>query len=691
MKHVLSLIMAIAVASPLSAFTASTTSYRSFQGPAKPQATPAKGRPPTILDRVDSVVSRLAPSTADVDSFPDAAVNRRFRMRREAIATMQQELRAMVVAESTIHARTRFWDNPQNITAKDFDWDRFNRGRNVPRDFQLTLPDEDPDRYGWIYTIGNYNTEFVCSVFVGKPDLIIPGATEKEPWCRPDGVAGVVNQPPPYPRPQRIDPPPGMPWNLDVNCLGKGCEFGPVTACDDLVAMAVPDSGAAPLFTWKRGEERVAGFGQVQVQSPGMVIFRRPLAVPVKGNGTTVDTLRFSPADTVYPMAQTETGAYAFWYHRKLWRGPAFWTRDRTPGSATALLVRSEKIDWSVTVSHTASKSGFVRPATASIAGLHPTEGDGWSRCAATAKVTETPLFALYSDPWVNLHFFLYAWARWDRGLADSTDARVTERSDTTRMTNAELHAWNRALQFYRDSVAARPDFDPAMIRQRNALLGRVADDDSIPDAIPGIRNALISAMPVYRSRWWMGHNRTNRDFIQGQVGWLRGSERIVVETVERAYGVKWPAFSIRIDKSFYSPDRDATSLESALRQYARNRVSGTLYSLEALLRAVLGGLPLSPTPRAALTEAFRQANVAEPLNLWDAVLFATAGELTRAIAVAQSPNIQFTPNWIASGIPGSPYWKAVAAAAQEVWLPVVRGELSREEGYAALVKRFRR
>lgn len=64
----------------------------------------------------------------------------------------------------------------------------------------------------------------------------------------------------------------------------------------------------------------------------------------------------------------------------------------------------------------------------------------------------QTSYFTLYSDPWVNLHHFLHAWAQEDAGIVTGRP-RVTEREHLAELAPAERDVWIDVLEVYRDSI----------------------------------------------------------------------------------------------------------------------------------------------------------------------------------------------------------------------------------------------
>jgi hypothetical protein len=123
---------------------------------------------------------------------------------------------------------------------------------------------------------------------------------------------------------------------------------------------------------------------------------------------------------------------------------------------------------------------------------------------------------------------------------------------------------------------------------------------------------------------------------------------------------------------------------------YSTDPASQDLYALEMLFHEVqhadlIGGRAVTSD---ALAPAFQAAGTKQPDNLWHALIFATAGEFVRLLAAdEQSP--EHTPYWIKQGFERQDGWKQLIPAIQKYWLPVIRGESSKEEAIAALARTF--
>ena len=298
--------------------------------------------------------------------------------------------------------------------------------------------------------------------------------------------------------------------------------------------------------------------------------------------------------------------------------------------------------------------------------------------------------FAFYSDPWINLHHFLYQWARADEGLGTGRGAvEVREREGAWGLEGDDLERWNRALAFYRESVAPLGHFDDGMLTQKRALLGLDGDVGALPpDEIPGVSAALSAAMPVYSGRWWPGHDEANRAWIRAVAPLVRRYEEEFAEATARIHGAEWPTERWRADVSAYANPRGGYTAEGHLVLHSRDPGSRDLHALEIVLHEVQHTRAIGSRGRLALSGAFEEAGVELPFNLWHGVIFGTAGAFVQSVAEEEGLP-RHTPYWIREGFEGFRGWSEVVPPVQELWVPVVRGASTKDEGVAALVEHF--
>lgn len=307
---------------------------------------------------------------------------------------------------------------------------------------------------------------------------------------------------------------------------------------------------------------------------------------------------------------------------------------------------------------------------------------------ASETRVGATDRFEFHSDPWINLHHFLYQWSRSDEGLGTGRQhVPVPERDGVGGLSPELLESWMMAVAFYRDSVAARDHFDRGMLLMKRDLrkLDGVADV-MIPDHIPGIANALTEAMAVYVQVWWPRHDEANRDWIAGVLPLVDRHEEEFVETTEQIYGSIWPDAAIRIDVSAYANWAAGYTATGHTVIYSTDPGNQGLYALETVLHEVQHTRAVGGPGRESLYATFEEAGVEVPENLWHALIFQTAGQFVQAVAVWEGLP-EHTPYWIRENFEGFRGWRSVISLAKAQWSPVVAGSARAEDGFDALVE----
>jgi hypothetical protein len=95
---------------------------------------------------------------------------------------------------------------------------------------------------------------------------------------------------------------------------------------------------------------------------------------------------------------------------------------------------------------------------------------------------------------------------------------------------------------------------------------------------------------------------------------------------------------------------------------------------------------PIAPdAPRVA----FDRAGAKLPDSLSHALIFATAGEYTRSVAVSERLP-EYIPYWLKQGLDKQDEWKNVVPIVQRYWLPVVHADTSTKDGIDAMARAFR-
>lgn len=252
----------------------------------------------------------------------------------------------------------------------------------------------------------------------------------------------------------------------------------------------------------------------------------------------------------------------------------------------------------------------------------------------------ESERFVFHSDPWINLHHFLFQWAR-DVSQRQPGDRRpaveVTEKAQLEDLEAGEQRTWERALDFYRERLIAT---DPVFDRQLIAIRGRlaaIACSAVGPETIDGeLRTPLMEAMPVYRQRWWPEHHAANLAWIRGRLDELKSYEAALARRLAEAYGGEWPPERVRVDVAAYANWAGAYTTNHPDQVTISSTGTKGLDGLETLFHEVSHASFFEQRILGQLAAAFRPYGADPPRRLFHVIQFATPAELLRSMLSAE-------------------------------------------------------
>ncbi len=241
---------------------------------------------------------------------------------------------------------------------------------------------------------------------------------------------------------------------------------------------------------------------------------------------------------------------------------------------------------------------------------------------AAPPEAVKVERYRLQSNAWVNLHQRLLYAARF-------------EASTPKGLTPGETTAWDSVVGVYRQFLGKRsPIFDRELI-EMNAALSQ-AHGARPPGAIPEpARGALAQAMPLYRKEQWPLDDGVNRFWISVAEPMLASTVTELLAAHEQAYGRPFPKH-ILVDVAAFGWEfgaytvGDAESVHCVIQ--SNDPASQGYSALESLMHEPAHGIvePAAGALGADLVKAAAELNRKIPYNLWHALLFYTAGDLTR-------------------------------------------------------------
>jgi len=232
--------------------------------------------------------------------------------------------------------------------------------------------------------------------------------------------------------------------------------------------------------------------------------------------------------------------------------------------------------------------------------------------------------------------------------------------------------------------------FDQGMVDIGTAL--RRAEDKSNLDGIaidPALKTTLERLMPIYQKLWWRSHDRGNREWIAAVQPLIDQHGAAISQALARTYGVTWPNKPIPVDVTVTAgPNGAYTSTDPTQVTISSTGDGNQGYrALEMVFHESSHGLGLFPILIQPLNQMAEEQKVKVPPQLWHAVLFYTAGELTRRELKANG--IDYT-EYAGTGLYNNLCGAGCRDKLVEHWAPHLDGKRSIPDALSALGTTFR-
>jgi hypothetical protein len=285
-------------------------------------------------------------------------------------------------------------------------------------------------------------------------------------------------------------------------------------------------------------------------------------------------------------------------------------------------------------------------------------------------------LFTFHSNAWLNLHQFVRLVAR---GVP--AEAQLSEQ---------ERVQWAAGVEFYKPYGQRDVLFDQGMVDIGTAL--RRAEGKSNLDGIKidaDLKAALERLMPIYQKHWWPEHDRANREWIAAVQPLIDRHGAAISQGLARTYGLSWPTQPIPVDVTVTAGPTGAYTSNDPTQVTISSSDEGNrgYRALEIVFHESSHGLGLFPVLIQPLNKIAAEQKVTVPPQLWHAVLFYTAGELTRRELKANG--IDYS-EYAGAGL----YMNLCGAGCRdkiaEHWTPHLDGTRSIPDALSALVAAFK-
>lgn len=318
--------------------------------------------------------------------------------------------------------------------------------------------------------------------------------------------------------------------------------------------------------------------------------------------------------------------------------------------------------------------------------------------------LVSTSRFTFHSNLWVNLHHFLYQWARREAALPAQRwppVVDVPERDSGAALAPQYQGTWQATLDLYQRQVLIRDltgDRILRVLRHRLTRLDRI--EEAAPALVTDVVAALRAVIPVYRAHWWRLHDEANRRWLTHVLPLLTDAEAWLAMRLAQVYGGSWPAASLRVDVTVYASWQGAYTIyethePTQITIASRDPAMQDGGALEILFheashviaswRGPCGGEgPLEE----ALAAAYRARRATPPGDLGHVIIFYSAGELTRQWLHESGRQAGYKPYAERLGLYArSLSWQRYRQALATHWQPYLDGTLDRSTALQRLVE----
>lgn len=305
---------------------------------------------------------------------------------------------------------------------------------------------------------------------------------------------------------------------------------------------------------------------------------------------------------------------------------------------------------------------------------------------APREAVTSTQQFAFYSDVDFNLY----------DALLEAAAARTDQRREGVhgeaaacfdQLPKAQRSAWNQAVDYFAANVASTWTFSAERYSFRAHFahlppIDREGDDGSTLELGRLFHQAASAA---YRACRWPAQDRANRDWIAALVPRLERHGNAIATILEGRYGAQWRAWPIPVDVVETAGQYGADTVggpRTHIQISSRNPGYQGLAALEMIFHEASHEL-VGPRYQP-LADASRATGRPVPGDLWHALLFFTAGEVTRR--ELEAAGIDYVPYTQAQNM-FEGRWRPFLEPLRKAWLPFVHGQGERDDAARALLE----
>ncbi|MCB0368060.1 MAG: hypothetical protein KDD45_01145 [Bdellovibrionales bacterium] len=288
-------------------------------------------------------------------------------------------------------------------------------------------------------------------------------------------------------------------------------------------------------------------------------------------------------------------------------------------------------------------------------------------------------IFQFHSAFWINLHHFLY----------NEAFRPQAHQEPFVPMNQGEKNEIEEAIGFYKINFNGKDllfDNDLKKINNELALAENNSDLSNV-EISKETRNILEKIRPVYLKHYWEQQDKNNIHWISEVEKKLKLYGAVIKSKLEKVLNRKFIDFPYRIDvvhEANWSGAYTSDSPPHTVISEGRNSYNN--YSaIEMIFHEVLHAGPFEKV-QEALDVEFNLHQYKDESQIWHALLFYTAGEVTRE--VLKSSGIDYIPYAYQNGLFSEKRkWGKFEPLIKKYWLPYIKGVSNMNEALKMIVE----
>ena len=163
-----------------------------------------------------------------------------------------------------------------------------------------------------------------------------------------------------------------------------------------------------------------------------------------------------------------------------------------------------------------------------------------------TGIIATTKHFEFHSNPWLNLHHFLFNIAK------DHHAGGLRKYLTDSGLSDTQATVFDDAASFYRDNYIDNSLlFNRDLFALKRLLIATAGNEDITLDGYTDVATQLRRARPIYDEHFWPAHRRANQRILDDNLELASELEDCVFMRIANLSKNQWPDRKVRVDLTY--------------------------------------------------------------------------------------------------------------------------------------------